>query len=78
VLIKNVYLSLNIDSGNSTDASLFYVEAVGKTFLLITTAETKTAVLLIDIFKKLLNQQNYGHLDHLQVAVSYLSGFLGP
>jgi hypothetical protein len=30
--------------------------------------------LLIEVFSKLINTQNYGHLDHLQVAVYYLSG----
>jgi hypothetical protein len=32
---------------------------------------------LIETFRKLINPQNYGHLDHLQVAFYYLSGFIG-
>ena len=34
----------------------------------------KTGFLLIEVFSKLFNPQNDGHLDHLQVAFYYLSG----
>jgi hypothetical protein len=42
----------------------------------ITTCEKKNVFLLIEIFRKLFNAQNYGHLDQLHVAISYLSGFV--
>jgi len=34
------------------------------------TAETKTDVLLIELFKPLVNLQIYGHLDQFRVAIS--------
>jgi hypothetical protein len=43
-------------------------------FLLVTTSETKNCFLLIKTFRKLVNTQNYGHLDQLWVAISYMSG----
>jgi hypothetical protein len=58
-------------------------------FLFITTSEKKTGFLLIEVFRKLINPQNDGHLDlflgglflyvrlsskHIKRAISYLSG----
>ncbi len=40
----------------------------------VTTAEKKSGLLLIEVFSKLINTQNYGHLDQLWVAIYYLSG----
>ena len=37
-------------------------------FLQFTTYERKTGFLLIEVFRKLINPQIEGHLDHLQVA----------
>ena len=33
-----------------------------------TTSETETGFFLIEVFRKLINPQIEGHLDHLQVA----------
>jgi hypothetical protein len=41
-------------------------------FLRITTSEKKTGFLLIETFKKLVNPQNYGHLE--MGGRSYLYG----
>ena len=32
-------------------------------------------LLLIEVFRRLINPQNDGHLDQLWVAIYYLSGF---
>jgi hypothetical protein len=44
------------------------------TFPNITTCKTENGFLLIEVFSKLINTQNYGHLDQLWVAIYYLSG----
>jgi hypothetical protein len=44
-------------------------------FLLITTSEKKTGLLLIETFRKLINTQNYGHLDQLRVAIYIFQDF---
>ena len=36
--------------------------------------ESKKVLLLIEIFRKLINPQNYGHLDPLQVAFYHFRG----
>ena len=41
----------------------------------ITTYEMKTGFLLIEVFSNLFNTKNYGHLEMIQVAIYYLSGF---
>ena len=46
------------------------------TFPNFTTSKKRIGLLLIETFRRLINPQNYGHLDHLQVAFYYLSGFV--
>jgi hypothetical protein len=47
-----------------------------RVFLKVTTPEKKKSFLLIEeVFRKLFNTQNDGHLDQLWVAIYYLSGF---
>ena len=42
----------------------------------VTTSEKKIGFLLIEIYRKLLNPQNDGHLDQIWVAFSYIAGFV--
>ena len=41
----------------------------------ITTYEKKTGFLLIEVFSKGFNPQNYGHLDLFRVAIYYCQEF---
>jgi hypothetical protein len=43
-------------------------------FLYVTTSKKENGFLLIEVFSKLINPQNDGHLDQLRVAVYYLLG----
>jgi hypothetical protein len=43
-------------------------------FLNITTSEKKNGFLLIEIFRKLVNPQNYGHQGSILGGLSYMSG----
>jgi len=46
-----------------------------RVFLKVTTPEKKKGFLLIEeVFRKLFNTQNDGHLDQLWVAISHKSG----
>ena len=45
-----------------------------KLFSQLTTYEKKNGFLLIEVFRKRIKPQIEGHLDHLQVAIYYLSG----
>jgi hypothetical protein len=47
-----------------------------KLFLNVTTSEKKNGFLLIEVFRKIINTQNDGHLDQLWVAIYYLSGYV--
>jgi hypothetical protein len=43
-------------------------------FLYVTTSKKENGFLLIEVFSKLINPQNDGHLDQLRVAVYYFLG----
>jgi hypothetical protein len=45
-------------------------------FLKVTTSEKKTGLLLIEVFEKQFNPQNYGHQGSILGGLSYLSGVL--
>jgi hypothetical protein len=44
---------------------------MGWKFLKITTCEKKIGFLLIEIFRKFFNPQNYGYLDQHRVAIFF-------
>jgi len=44
----------------------------GWSFLFVTTSETKNDFLLMETFSKLVNPQNRGHPELIQVATYYL------
>jgi hypothetical protein len=49
---------------------------VGGFLFFVTCYDKKNDFLLIEVFRKLFNPQNDGHLDQLWVAFYYLSGYL--
>jgi len=55
--------------------ALRFSQPEGLFLLKVTTSKKKTGFLLIEVFSKLFNTQNDGHLDQFRVAIYYLSGF---
>ena len=50
------------------------VKFANRAFLFVTTYETESGFLLIEVFRKLINPQIEGHLDHIQVAFLIYQG----